>query len=150
MCYNKAVNKQHLLIKTERQKAMSRPKKARVICASPKHRLFFPNSSTQNATIRLHADEYEVLRLHDLEHLSQAEVAAQMLVSRTTVTMLLNTAHQKIANALVNGNPIEIADGNCCICEIGCACPPEKKESCTKRMRCAASCRHAQACQSKK
>lgn len=127
---------------------MARPKKARVICSTPRHRHFSPIVDIHAETILLEADEYEVLRLHDLEHLSQADVAAQMLVSRPTVTMLLNSAHEKIADALVNGKPIEIVDGDCCICEIGCACPPDRKDNCTKRERCAASCRHAQ-CQSK-
>jgi predicted DNA-binding protein (UPF0251 family) len=123
---------------------MARPKKARVICSTPRHRCFAPIVDSKTETILLEADEYEVLRLHDLEHLSQADVAAQMLVSRPTVTMLLNSAHEKIADALVNGKPIEIVSGNCEVCEIGCACPEEKKNSCTKRQRCAASCRYAQ------
>lgn len=120
---------------------MARPKKARVICSTPRHRQFAPIIEANVETVILEADEYEVLRLHDLEHLSQAEVASQMLVSRPTVTMLLNTAHQKVADALVNGKPINIAIQNCCVCEIGCSCPPEKKDSCTKKHRCAASCR---------
>lgn len=127
---------------------MARPKKARVICSTPRHRHFVPIVEENNDAIILEADEYEVLRLHDLEHLSQAEVASQMLVSRPTVTTLLNTAHQKIADALVNGKPINIVTGNCCVCEIGSSCPPEKKDSCTKKHRCAASCRHARECQS--
>ena len=128
---------------------MARPKKARVICSTPRHRQFIPIVENKEETVILEADEYEVLRLHDLEHLSQAEVAAQMLISRPTVTMLLGSAHEKLADAMVNGKSIEIVDGNCEVCEIGCACPPEKKNSCTKRQRCAASCRYAQLCQSK-
>ena len=123
---------------------MARPKKSRVICSTPRHRHFAPIACPTQEAILLGSDEYEVLRLHDLEHLSQADVAAQMLVSRPTVTMLLGSVHEKIADALVNGKPIEIVDGNCDVCEIGCACPEEKKNSCTKRQRCAASCRYAQ------
>ena len=128
---------------------MARPKKARVICTTPRHRHFSPIVVNKQETVVLEADEYEVLRLHDLEHLSQAEVAAQMLISRPTVTMLLGSAHEKIADALVNGKPIDIQDGNCEVCEIGCACPPEKKNTCAKKERCAASCRYASECQSK-
>ena len=123
---------------------MARPKKARVICSTPRHRCFAPIVAAKSETVILQADEYEVLRLHDLEHLSQAEVAEQMLISRPTVTTLLSTAHEKVADALVNGKPIEIVDGNCEVCEIGCACPPDKKEQCTKKEHCAASCRYAQ------
>ena len=128
---------------------MARPKKERVICSTPRHRQFAPIIEENVETVILEADEYEVLRLHDLEHLNQAEVAAQMLVSRPTVTMLLNSAHEKVADALVNGKPIDIADGNCSVCEIGCACPPEIKNSCTKRERCAASCRYEKECLTK-
>ena len=121
---------------------MARPKKERVICSTPRHRHFAPIPENSPDTILLDADEYEVLRLHDLEHLSQAEVASQMLVSRPTVTMLLSSAHEKIADALVNGKPVRIAIESCCVCEIGSTCPPEKKNSCQKKHRCAASCRY--------
>ena len=128
---------------------MARPKKARVICSTPRHHFFSPIVLDDGDTVIMEADEYEVLRLHDLEHLSQAEVAAQMLISRPTVTMLLASAHEKMADALVNGKPIDIEDGNCEVCELGCACPPEKKNTCAKKERCAASCRYASECQSK-
>ena len=106
------------------------------------HRRFVPVSDCSDHEIIMDADEYEVLRLHDLEHLTQSEVAAQMLVSRPTVTLLLNNAHQKLADALVNGKALYIRDGNCSVCEIGCACPPEIKETCDKKCRCKASCRY--------
>lgn len=128
---------------------MARPKKKRVICSSPRHRHFCPAIITSVESVILQTDEYEVLRLHDLEHLSQAEVAAQMLISRPTVAMLLGSAHEKLADALVNGRPITIQESNCCVCEIGSACPPEKKAACHKKQRCAASCRKALECQSK-
>ena len=121
---------------------MARPKKARVICSSPRHIHFIPVDQQAMQTVTLENDEYEVIRLHDLEHLTQGEVANQMLVSRPTVTLLLNSAHQKIADALVNGKAVVIAGGNCEVCEIGCACPKEKKDNCPKKERCAASCRY--------
>ena len=123
---------------------MARPKKERVICSSPRHRHFAPVACPSVDAIVMDADEYEVLRLHDLEHLTQSEVAAQMLVSRPTVTALLNSAHEKLADALVNGKPLQIQDGNCAVCEIGCACPPDVKQACSKKHRCGASCRYAQ------
>ena len=130
---------------TKRRKEffMARPKKERVICSAPRHRRFAPIPEEAENEIILQADEYEVLRLHDLEHLTQSEVAAQMLVSRPTVTILLNAAHQKLADALVNGRMLVVEDGNCAVCEIGCACPTEKKETCENKQRCKASCRLA-------
>ena len=121
---------------------MARPKKERVICSSPKHRNFAPVACASLDAIVMNADEYEVLRLHDLEHLTQSEVAAQMLISRPTVTQLLCVAHEKLADALVNGKPLQINEGNCAVCEIGAACPPEVKQNCDKKCRCKASCRY--------
>ena len=122
---------------------MARPKKARVICSPPRYRHFSPVGITAYEQVCLEADEYEVLRLHDLEHLTQDEVAQQMLVSRPTVTQLLNAAHQKIADALINGKPLSILDGNCTVCEIGKACPKATGDTCPKKHRCAASCRYS-------
>lgn len=121
---------------------MARPKKERVICSSPKHRHFCPIVESLSESVFLQTDEYEVLRLHDLEHLSQAEVAAQMLVSRPTVALLLASAHQKLADAIVNGKSLTVESCDCQVCEIGADCPTEKKAACQKRHRCAASCRH--------
>ncbi len=127
---------------------MARPKKARVICASPRYRQFFADTAKTAETLQLSADEYEVLRLHDLEGLNQAEVAAQMLISRTAVTALLSGAHAKVADALVNGKHLQFCDIGCTVCEIGIACPRSKKESCPKRQRCRGSCRCEKNCQS--
>ncbi len=121
---------------------MARPTKERVICASPKILLFAPTHIESDDKIILTLDEYEVIRLHDLEHLTQSEVASQMLISRPTVTALLNSAHTKIADALTNGKALKIHGGNCRICEIGSQCPREKSEGdCHKRHRCSAACR---------
>ena len=121
---------------------MARPKKDRVICSTPRYRHFYPAELFQDEEILLEFDEYEVLRLHDLEHLTQSEVAKQMLISRPTVTLLLNTAHQKVADALVNGKPIAIGGGSCNVCEIGKCCPKAADGTCHKKQRCAASCRY--------
>lgn len=128
---------------------MARPKKERVICSAPKHRHFAPIIQSHSESIVLQADEFEVLRLHDLEHFSQAEVAAQMLVSRPTVALLLAGAHQKLADAIVNGKSLTVESFDCQICEIGAGCPAEKKASCQRKHRCAASCRREQEAQSK-
>ncbi len=121
---------------------MARPKKERVICAMPRTLCFCADNTPTEECVVLTLDEYEVIRLHNLEGLEQAQVAAQMLVSRPTVASLLNSAYRKVADALVNGKTLEIRGGSCRVCEIGTACPKEKKEGeCQKRHRCNASCR---------
>ena len=120
---------------------MSRPKINRVICSLPKHHTFAPTEVDSPLVILLSADEYEMLRLHDLEHLHQANAAKQMRISRATAANLLASAHEKIADALVNGKTIQIELGNCCVCEVGCLCPLEKGDSCENKHRCGAACK---------
>ena len=80
---------------------MARPKKERVICAMPRFRDFSPPAGRSSDTQVMCFDEYEVIRLHDLEHFSQEETARQMLISRPTVTELLASAQEKLARMLV-------------------------------------------------
>jgi len=51
-------------------------------------------------------DEMEALRLSDYEGYYQEECAEKMGVSRTTFSRLVNSAHQKIADALLHGKAI--------------------------------------------
>ncbi len=123
---------------------MARPKKSRIICALPRHNSFSPTENSDCKSILLTADEYEVVRLHDLEGFEHSAVAEQMLISRPTVTMLLSSAHKKLADAIVNGKSLQFETGSCEVCEIGAACPKHKKDCCEKKHRCGASCRHSQ------
>ena len=61
----------------------------------------------------LTVDEFEAVRLTDLEGLNQEETAEQMKVHRSTISRILNSAHRKIADALVNVKAIRITGGNC-------------------------------------
>lgn len=125
---------------------MARTKKTRTICQKPKFRRFFSADSGGRETVRLTFDEYEVLRLHDLEHLTQEGAAKQMQVSRTTVTEILMTAREKLADVLVNGKQLVIESGGCEVCEIGSCCPKAIDGCCEKKYACGASCRQ-NACQ---
>ena len=58
--------------------------------------------------IALAMDELEAMRLTDLEGLYQADAAERMGVSRQTIGNLLNTAHRKVADALLNGKALRI------------------------------------------
>lgn len=57
-------------------------------------------------------DEMEATRLKDLEGLPQEEAARLMDVSQPTFHRLIQTAHRKIADALVNGKSLRIEGGN--------------------------------------
>jgi uncharacterized protein len=56
-------------------------------------------------------DEFEAVRLADLERLYHEQAAAQMRVSRPTFSRIIDSAHQKIADALVHGKALKIQGG---------------------------------------
>jgi predicted DNA-binding protein (UPF0251 family) len=71
-------------------------------------------------------DEYEAIRLADLEGLYQEQAAERMNVSRPTFGRILATAHRKVAEALVFGHTLRIEGGTIRVEQpgpSGCACP---------------------------
>ena len=62
--------------------------------------------------VKLLVEEAEAIRLKDIEGLEQEESAQKMEISRTTFSRILDSARQKIADALLNGKAIRIEGGN--------------------------------------
>lgn len=62
-------------------------------------------------------DEYETIRLMDLDGLSQLECANKMNVARTTVQGIYSDARKKIAESLVNGKILRIEGGDYKLCD---------------------------------
>jgi predicted DNA-binding protein (UPF0251 family) len=60
----------------------------------------------------LSLDEFEAVRLKDLECLDQNECAAMMEISQPTFHRLVTAARRKIADALTHGKTIKIKGGN--------------------------------------
>ncbi len=56
-------------------------------------------------------DEFEAIRLSDLEGLYQTEAAQRMGVSRTTFGRILEAAHKKVAETLVHARVLSIEGG---------------------------------------
>ena len=84
---------------------MPRPCKRRRICALPENRSFAPvngnvESCEEKEKIIMTLDEYEAVRLIDLEGLSQEECAGRMEVARTTAQAVYNSARTKLARCL--------------------------------------------------
>lgn len=92
---------------------MARPEKKRKIRCNPASYYFKPRgiSLADLDEIELAQDELEAIRLADLNGLFQEDAAAKMLVSRATFGRIITRAHQKIANAIINGKSIRIAEG---------------------------------------
>jgi predicted DNA-binding protein (UPF0251 family) len=61
--------------------------------------------------IALTVDELEAVRLADLQGLYQEQAAEQMNVSRQTFGRIIESAHKKIADVLVNGKALSIEGG---------------------------------------
>jgi predicted DNA-binding protein (UPF0251 family) len=62
--------------------------------------------------IVLLVEEVEAIRLKDIEKLEQEECARKMNISRTTFSRILDSAREKLADALLNGKAIRIEGGN--------------------------------------
>jgi predicted DNA-binding protein (UPF0251 family) len=107
---------------------MPRPKRCRRISSTPGSSYFKPRGIPLSVLeeVVLSVDEFEAIRLADLEGLYQELAAGKMSVSRQTFGRIIEAAHQKVAEALVmgkalkiEGGAIEIASGktlSCCDC----------------------------------
>ena len=76
---------------------MPRPPRCRRICSTPKVDTFCPNGSRDAEPILLTLDEYEVIRLVDLEQQTHEQCAAQMDISRSTVQEIYESSRRKLA-----------------------------------------------------
>lgn len=105
---------------------MARPRRCRRICSKPDFNHFIPLGSSLDEKVILTVDEYEVIRLIDLEKFTHEQCAKQMDVSRTTVTEIYESAREKIADGIVHGKQLLIAGGHYRLCD-GSAIPYCKK-----------------------
>ena len=94
-----------------RKAPMPRPPRCRRICGAPQVDTFCPNGCGNTEPILLTLDEYEVIRLVDLEQQTHEQCAAQMDISRSTVQEIYEGARRKIAACLVHGKPLHITGG---------------------------------------
>lgn len=95
---------------------MPRPPRCRRICNAPRVERFGPCDAAESDPILLTLDEYEVIRLVDLEQQTHEQCAAQMDISRSTVQEIYENARRKLAACLVYGKPLLITGGNVRIC----------------------------------
>ncbi len=100
---------------------MARPTKGRKVCCLPESNLFGPlqGPPLERQFIHMSVEEYETLRLMDMEGLTQEECAVRMTVARTTVQKIYNDARKKVAHAIVLGQILRIEGGNYELCPEG-------------------------------
>lgn len=99
---------------------MPRPRKWRKVCCLPESNRFGPlgmTGDTKNYVI-MSVDEYESIRLIDLQGYTQEECARQMNIARTTVQGIYNDARRKLAESLVNGEVLLIKGGEYRLCDV--------------------------------
>lgn len=126
---------------------MPRPRKFRRVCCMPMTECFGPissdiSSNTEPASIhpidcqivQMSVDEYETIRLMDLEGCTQEECAIQMGIARTTVQGIYNDARKKLADTLVHGKLLTITGGDYKLCEsFETGCGNACKNECHKK-----------------
>jgi predicted DNA-binding protein (UPF0251 family) len=77
----------------------------------PKIKKFIPEGACASTGIVLiGAAEAEALRLKHIENLSQTAAAAKMKISQSSFQRVLQVAHKKISEALIEGKFITIAE----------------------------------------
>jgi predicted DNA-binding protein (UPF0251 family) len=137
-----------------RKKCPGRPQRFRWVEKIPEINHFKPAgmSSGKSNQVKLTVDELETIRLADLEGLYHKQAGERLNVSRQTFGRIINSAHRKVAEALVMGKSILIEGGEIMALDQGremaangyCICPkcderithkrgfPCQEESCPK------------------
>lgn len=90
---------------------MARPRSPRTIAGRPVAATFKPGGVPAPGQVQLELDEFEALRLADLEQLEHAQAALRMNVSRQTFGRVLAAGRRKVAEALVLGRMLRIEQG---------------------------------------
>ena len=92
---------------------MARPRHCRRVGCLPETKYFKPRGIPLYALeeVILTVDEFEAIRLADLDSLYQEQAAQKMKVSRPTFGRIIESAHKKVAEALVKGKALKIEGG---------------------------------------
>jgi len=92
---------------------MARPTQCRRVGSMPESNYFSPRGVSLSALeeVILTVDEFEAIRLADLESSYQEQAAEKMNVSRQTFGRIIECAHKKVADALVKGKALKIEGG---------------------------------------
>jgi uncharacterized protein len=125
---------------------MARPKCCRKIASLPDVWNYAPEgeSSSSLEEVVLTLDELEAIKLADFEGLYQEESAVKMGISRQTFGRVIESAHKKIADAILHGKVLKIDGGTvsvgnpkmqrCIMCDhlLGKKCEKRGKRECPR------------------
>jgi len=92
---------------------MPRPFRLRKVCCRPDSNYFKPRGIPVDVLeeVNLTIDEFEAIRLADLEELYQEDAAKKMGISRQTFGNIITCAHKKVADSLINSKALKIEGG---------------------------------------
>ncbi len=92
---------------------MPRPCRCRRIRCNPDTNYFKPRGIPLHnlEEVNLTLDELEAVRLADWKGLYQEDAAKKMNISRQTFGNIINSAHKKIADVLLNAKALKIEGG---------------------------------------
>ena len=93
---------------------MPRPRRCRRVWFKPNVTYFKP-AGVRMVSLEesiLTVDEFEAVRLKDLEGLDEETAAKKMSISQPTFNRIVSSARKKIADAIVHGKAIKIFGGN--------------------------------------
>ena len=98
---------------------MPRPIKRRNVCSLPESNRFGPLGLTSSSepSVIMTVDEFEAIRLIDLEGFTQEESAEQMNIARTTVQAIYSEARRKLAESLIEAKVLLIEGGEYRLCD---------------------------------
>jgi predicted DNA-binding protein (UPF0251 family) len=93
---------------------MARPRNCRRVGSVPGSNYYKPRGIPLSMLeeVILSVDEFEAIRLADLEGLYQEQAAERMKVSRQTFGRIVEMARRKVAEALVEGKALKIEGGD--------------------------------------
>jgi predicted DNA-binding protein (UPF0251 family) len=89
---------------------MPRPKSSRFIAHDPQVTYYKPQGIPLRTlqVVEITHEEWEALRLKNIETLSQTEAAKKMKTSQSTFQRILSSAYKKMSLAIVQGMAIKI------------------------------------------
>ena len=87
---------------------MARPRNCRRVGSMPGSNYYKPRGIPLSMLeeVILNVDEFEAIRLADLESLNQEQAAQKMNISRQTYGRIVDSAHKKVAEELDQGNAL--------------------------------------------
>lgn len=97
--------------------SVPRPRKWRRVCSLPEQDAYGPLHTPSSEVVVMSVEEYETIRLMDLEGCTQEQCAESMDVARTTVQGIYMRARKKLAEFLVSGSLLRIQGGDYRLCE---------------------------------